>query len=104
MPSGPLSYQKFLETGPWFDCLFGFSSFFLLHRKASYSFLVGNYDIWTEEKKERKILTHETTSGMIHLTICFPHSSVSNNKLELDMRKKKTRDGERGLEIAINES
>ena len=26
---------------------------------------------------------------MIHLTICFPHSSVSNNKLELDMRKKK---------------
>ena len=41
---------------------------------------------------------------MIHLTICFPHSSVSNNKLEVDMRKKKTRDGERGLEIAINES
>ena len=60
-----------------------------LHRKASYSFLVGNYDMWSEEKKERKILTHETISGMIHLTICFPQSSVSNNKLELDMRKKK---------------
>ena len=74
-----------------------------LHRKASYSFLVGNYDVWSQEKKERKILTHETTSGMIHFTICFPHSSISNNKPEVDMRKK-TRDGERGLEIAINES
>ena len=72
MPSGPLSYQKFRETGLWFDCWFGFRASSSLHRRASYSFLVGklslNWQTLWQAEGDWKIWCKESAWWMDQVT------------------------------------